>query len=133
MGLSIEAYRIADIVDGKAVCYDYDVIKDMELLKTISVLHGNGVLLDIVNTRYMGDMPCPSHLTFPATYRGDPVLAIYGHLAYRCDDGDSDWMEDNYDISSVTIPEGVMIVSSDLCSDCPGLRNINYPRSLLKR
>lgn len=133
MGLSIEAKFIKDVVSGETDYGWFYISQDMDLLRTLSILHENAIMLEISNHKYYGGIPCPSHLTIPSSYQGNPVLAVYGSLAYLDDDGDNQWTEENYDINSLTISEGIAIVDKSLWDECPNLKSIKLPQSMINK
>ena len=64
-------------------------------------------------------------VNIPATYNGLPVTAI-GDWAFTIDGG----MDNDYTITSVTIPDSVITIGNSAFSGCSNLQNVTIPDSI---
>lgn len=129
MGLQLNFHDISDVLFGDVWFMELD--DHRSLLEKIYAKNKNAVVLIVRNTEYGPGIPCPRYFSVPASFLGSPVVAVYGSFAYWKDNLECDWEEPNYDIYGVTIPEGVAIISHWLFDECPNLKEINLPKSLI--
>ena len=93
-----------------------------DLLFTYEILEGPNPEVSITGlSQLWNDLSTPSkyNLTIPVTIQGKPVTII-GYAAF----------EDQYDIISVTIPNGVKTISTNAFDRCYALKSINLPNSI---